>query len=270
MAPTSFVERLQAHLTQINVQVERKKRVTAYKVAQEVGLDPTYVTNIFMGRKLGTPDTLARLGQSTLLKLSYETLRSWQALDQLEPDVIRLCADELSAADAVSDGGQHHLGDVSLKPVKQVSAWAPQPLALTVPSQWQLTAAGLVKHPVSDPHAEHTWDVTHIPTDVYPQLSGLYIRAMVLWPPFLQGTHVLVRQLEYPHILHPHRWYVVQLRDSASWTCQLVTYAAVPGRLIPVQFGQSVQVQTVLLADVSLDVVLEIIQYHVNLTSITV
>jgi transcriptional regulator with XRE-family HTH domain len=278
-----FVERLQAHLDHLNADAERGNRITAYKVALEVGLDPTYVTNIFKGRKHGTPETIRRLSASSLLGLSYEQLRSWQVLSHIEPSVIHSCLQEIQNRQLAYDLSQ--AADNESLPGQQLTSPSTPNTALpiapigapvgglpyqttsngltAVPFKWQLSKLGFT--PLSTLNQDSMlWNLSDIPADIHPELASIHVSDSCLWPPMPMGTVLLVRGVHPPHMLHPNRWYAVQWRLGDPIMCRMVTYDPTMGVLHtmePASMSVSLSVDTLRYA-------FEVIQYQVNLAQV--
>jgi transcriptional regulator with XRE-family HTH domain len=243
MVTDIFVERLQAHLDKLNDGALRGERVTAYKVALEVGLDPTYVTNIFRGRKNGTPETIKRLSSSKLLQLSYERLRSWQAISGLEPEVLRTCLQEL---------GNH-------KPYGSLVSDTPASTAI-IPFRWQLTDQGFTTLNTAAQEG-FSWLVKGLPADMLPQLGSLQVLNNLLWPPIPSGSVLLVRPITPAHLMHPDRWYAVQLKYGS---CKMVKYDPVLCSICTLEPAS----MPIALTINTLAYTFEVIQYQVNLSGV--
>ena len=245
MVTDIFVERLQAHLDRLNDGALRGERVTAYKVALEVGLDPTYVTNIFRGRKNGTPETIKRLSSSKLLQLSYEKLRSWQALSDLEPEVLHTCILEME---------QKPYGSLAVEKTLEAQTTA------TIPFKWQLGEHGFTTVNTLGQEG-FSWPVKGLPADMLPQMGSMQVLNNLLWPPIPSGSVLLVRPINPPHLMHPERWYAVQLKHGP---CKMVKYDPV---LCSVCTLEPSSIPIALTID-TLECTFEVIQYQVNLSGI--
>jgi hypothetical protein len=253
---TMFVQCLQSHLDTLNAAADKGHRITAYKVALEVGLDPTYVTNIFRGRKNGTPETIRKLSCSKLLQLSYERLRSWQILNETEPEVLRACMDELNAIGTDPHATTEPLiayADATLKP-----AQASPRLPVFVPFKWQLGVGGFTPV-ITQAHEGSYWSINHLPPDILPQLSSLYVADSLLWPPIPAGSLMLVRPIRPAHLLRADQWYIVQPQMQTK--CVLVTYDPVAGCLRPM----AANALPITLGIDTLQYAFEIMTYQVNL-----
>jgi transcriptional regulator with XRE-family HTH domain len=244
MVTDFFVERLQAHLDGLNNGAQRGQRVTAYKVALEVGLDPTYVTNIFRGRKNGTPETIKRLSSSKLLNLTYERLRSWQALKGLEPEVIHTCIQEMGHKPYASAVEQEDASGLKL-----------------IPYRWQLSDRGFTE--IAPSADGFKWPIKHLPPDIVPQLGSVQVVNNLLWPPVPSGSVLLVRPVLPPHLMHADRWYAVQFKYGNPLCC-MVKYDPVLCRINTLDAsGLPIEVTVN-----TLQYTFEIIQYQVNLAGV--
>jgi SOS-response transcriptional repressor LexA len=235
-----FSIQLKQHLERLNQNRARRDRVTAYKVALEVGLDPTYVTNIFHGRKRGSSDTLRKISQSQLLALSYETLRGWQARDTYEPEAIREAYRETHSATAEA---------------------LPPNSFVRVPCVGSVSAGTLsLSKPAEDVVYYEWWDLNTITPADRDQLLCLKVEGDSMWPPVPSGSLLLVKKVANVQELRSGRWYVVN-NAFGDASFKMVELDSTGGRLVPL----NLQYQPIKLEDVHMDQAFEVLKYQVSL-----
>jgi SOS-response transcriptional repressor LexA len=205
-----FCRNMMNHLNRLNAGKNRKNWVTAYKIALEVGMDPTHVTNIFQGRRKGTPETLAKIAQSRLLQLEYALLRSWQLQDDYEPDVLKA-----------------FIRSNELQPVPGPSRF------VRVPCRGEVFASGLRFFESSeDPAYYEWWDLEDFPPDEQEKLYCFKVIGHSMWPPVPEGSLILVREVFPANGFKAGRWYVI-LTETGEATFKMVEFEAETARLVP-------------------------------------
>lgn len=214
---------------------------TPYKIALDAGLDPSLLSKVLKEERQFTDFIVEKLAQSSILGLSYQQLKAWQALDASPPEAITLAATLLGEKTDVS----------SLPSGSGVEVLGKPEGFYRFPVKGEVSAGSL--RPFSAP--EDTLYVEFADIREYdPSMFVLKIVGDSMSPQFDHGGYLLVREAKR---FENNKHYIVQT-TSGQATFKVVRYqASGPMQLVPL----NTKYAPIPLSNVRLDKLYQVLEY---------